>query len=124
MFLAHKDITFRLFQKIVKKISVEKNTTILSIRSDHGLEFENSQFEKFYSEHGIIHNFSAPRTPQQNGAVEKKHRTLEEMACTMLCESNLPKYFWTEAINIACYILNKALIGPIRKKTPYELGLD
>ena len=43
------------------------------------------------------------------------------MACTMLYESNLPKYFWAEAINTVCYILNRALIRPIHKKTPYKL---
>ena len=121
MFLAHKDETFELFQKFVKKVFIEKNTTILSIRSDHGIEFENSQFEKFCLEHGISHNFSAPRTPQQNRVMKRKNRTLEEMACTMLCESNLPKYIWTEAINTVCYILNRALVRPVHKKTPYEL---
>ena len=39
----------------------------------------------------------------------------------MLCESNLPRYFWAEAINTACYILNRALIRQFLKKTPYEL---
>ena len=120
MFIAHKDKTFFLFQKFVKKVCIEKNATILSIRSDHGIEFKNSQFEKFYSEHGISHNFSAPRTPQQNGIIERRNRTLEEMACTMLCENNLPRYFWAEAMNTACYILNRALIRPIIKKTSYE----
>ena len=43
------------------------------------------------------------------------------MARTMLCESNLPRYFWAEAINTACYILNHALIRQFLKKTPYEL---
>jgi len=42
---------------------------------------------------GILHNFSAPRTPQQNGVVERKNRSLEELARTMLSESSLPKYF-------------------------------
>ena len=39
----------------------------------------------------------------------------------MLCENNLPRYFQTEAVNIACYILNRALVKPILKKTLYEL---
>ena len=121
IFLAHKDETFELFQKFAKKVSTEKNSNIISIRSDHGTEFKNSLFEKFCSKHGINHNFSAPRTPQQNGIVERKNRTLEEMARTMLYENNLPKYFWAEAVNITCYILNRALIRPILKKTPYEL---
>ena len=47
----------------------------------------------FCNEHGYDHNFSAPRIPQQNGVVERKNRTLKEMARTMLCENNLPKYF-------------------------------
>ena len=39
----------------------------------------------------------------------------------MLHEYGLPKYFWGEAVNCSCYILNRALIRPIIKKTPYEL---
>ena len=80
-----------------------------------------TQFEKFYSKHDINHNFSALRIPQQNGMVEKKNQILEEMARTMLCESHLIKYFWTEAVNTMCYILNRALIRPIQKKIHYEL---
>ena len=57
-----------------------KNTTIVSIRSDHGSEFQNKKFEKFCNENGISHNFLVPRTPQQNRMVERKNRTLEEMA--------------------------------------------
>nr|CAN77969.1 hypothetical protein VITISV_027333 [Vitis vinifera] len=71
--------------------------------------------------HDINHNFPAPRTPQQNGVVERKNRTLQEMARTMLNENNLPKYFWAEAVNTSCYVLNRILLRPILKKTPYEL---
>ena len=67
----------------------EKNTTIVLIRSDHGSEFKNQRFKKFCNENGISHNFSAPKTPQQNRIVEIKNRTLEEMAQTMLYENNL-----------------------------------
>ena len=78
----------------------------------------------FFDEHGIGLNFSAPRTPHPNAVVERKNRTLEEMSRRMLCENNLPKYFWAEAVHTACYILNRALIWPILKKTPYELWYD
>ena len=70
---------------------------------------------------GINHNFPALGTPQQNGLVERKNRTLQEMARTMLNDNNLPKYFWAEAISISCYVLNRILLRPILKKTPYEL---
>jgi len=52
------------------------------LRSDHGGEFQNELFEKFCEENGIMHNFSAPRTSQQNEVVERKNRSLEELACT------------------------------------------
>jgi len=70
---------------------------------------------------GIKHNFSAPRTPQQNGVVERKNRSLEELARTLLNETELPKYFWADAISTTCYVLNRVLIRQILKKTPYEL---
>lgn len=59
--------------------------------------------------------------PQKNGAVERKIRTLQEMARTMIVEGNLPKYFWAEAVNTSSYIFNRALVRSLLKKTPYEL---
>ena len=98
-----------------------KNNNIGSIRSDHEGEFQNEKFSKFYEKMEILHNFLAPRTPQQNGVVERNNRSLEELARTMLSESSLPKYFWVDAISTSCYVKNKVLIRPILKKTPYEL---
>ena len=70
-----------------------KKVSLLSVRSDHGGEFENHDFEMFCNEHDYDHNFSVPKTPQQNGIVERKNRTLKEMVRIMLCKNNLPKYF-------------------------------
>ena len=72
---------------------MKKGYTITSIRSDRGGEFSCKPFESYCKEHGILHNVSAPKTPQQNGVVERKNRTLQEMARTMLNENGLPKYF-------------------------------
>ncbi|GJS73882.1 retrovirus-related pol polyprotein from transposon TNT 1-94 [Tanacetum coccineum] len=55
--------------------------SIVSIRTDHGQEFDNEvQFENYYDLNGISHNFSAPRTPQSNGVVERKksHSTRDD----------------------------------------------
>ncbi|KAH0719102.1 hypothetical protein KY290_013054 [Solanum tuberosum] len=65
------------------------------------------------------HNFSAPRTPQQNGVVERKNRTLEDMARTMMIANNLEKNRWAKAISTACYITNRCMTRPILEKTPY-----
>ncbi|GJV55601.1 retrovirus-related pol polyprotein from transposon TNT 1-94 [Tanacetum coccineum] len=95
---------------------------IVSIRTDHGREFDNEvQFGEFCDANGITHNFSAPRTPQSNGVVERKNRTLQEMSRTMLNEQSLPQKFWCNAVDTSTYILNRILIRAILGKTPYEI---
>jgi hypothetical protein len=90
------------------------------MRSDNGTEFKNSQIEGFLEE-GIKHEFSSPYTPQQNGVVEIKNRTLLDMARTMLNEYKTPDWFWAEAINTTCYSINRLYLHRILKKTSYEL---
>ncbi|GKB73316.1 retrovirus-related pol polyprotein from transposon TNT 1-94, partial [Tanacetum coccineum] len=69
----------------------------------------------------LINQEYVARTPQQNGVVERKNRTLIEAARTMLEDSLLPIVFWVEAVNTACYILNRVLVTKAHNKTPYEL---
>ncbi|KAK0570386.1 hypothetical protein LWI29_000343 [Acer saccharum] len=95
--------------------------SIKRIRSDHGREFENATFETFCNGLGISHEFSAPRTPQQNGVVERKNRVLQEMARVMLLSNNVPRNLWAEAINTACYIGNRVFLRPGTRNTSYEL---
>jgi hypothetical protein len=92
---------------------------IKKIRSDNGTEFKNSQIEGFLEE-GIKHEFSSSYTPQQNGVVERKNRTLLDMERTMLDEYKTPDWFWAEAINTACYSINRIYLHRILKKTSYE----
>jgi hypothetical protein len=94
---------------------------IKKIRSDNGTEFKNSQIEEFLDEEGIKHEFSSPYTPQQNGVVERENITLLDMARTMLDEYKTPDQFWAEAINTACYSINRLYLHRILKKTSYEL---
>nr|GEY07526.1 hypothetical protein [Tanacetum cinerariifolium] len=70
---------------------------------------------------GIKMEFSVPRTPQQNGIVERKNKTLIEAARTMLADSLLPIPFWAEAVNTACYVQNRVLVTKPPNKTLYEL---
>jgi len=93
LFLAHKNEAHIAFAKFCKKVQNEIGCTITNIRSDRGREFDNHDIEKYCDDHGFTHNFSAPRTPQQNGVVERKNRSFQEMARTMLNEHSLPKYF-------------------------------
>ncbi|KAK2398040.1 putative mitochondrial protein [Trifolium repens] len=120
-FLRVKDDAYDVFTIFCTQVQNEKSLKILKIRSDHEGEFENEPFATYCEDHGIIHEFSAPRTPQQNGVVERKNRSLQEMARTMMHETKLAKYFWAEAVNTACYIQNRIYIRPILNKTTYEL---
>jgi len=120
-FIATKNETYHAFKRFVKVIQNEKDCNISSIKLDHWGEFQNEKFDRFCSKLGIKHNFSAPRTPQQNEVVERKNRSLEELARSMLNEIELPKYFWADVVSTTCYVLNRVLIRPILKKTPYEL---
>nr|GEV11725.1 retrovirus-related Pol polyprotein from transposon TNT 1-94 [Tanacetum cinerariifolium] len=70
---------------------------------------------------GIKREFIVARTPQQNGVTKKKNITLIEAARTMLVDFKLPTTFWAEAVNTACYVLNRALVIKPHNKTPYEL---
>ena len=79
-----------MFRKRVKK---EKNFSILRIRSDKGGEFINHSFITYCEENRIKHELSCPRTPQQNGVVKRKNRTLQEMARIMINEYGLPQYY-------------------------------
>ncbi|GJS63930.1 putative ribonuclease H-like domain-containing protein [Tanacetum coccineum] len=71
--------------------------------------------------HKIKREYSVTRTPQQNRVAERKNRTLIEAARTMLADSLLPTVFWAEAVNTACYVLNRVLVTKPHNKTPYEL---
>jgi hypothetical protein len=94
---------------------------VKKIRSNNGSEFKNLQVEEYLEEEGIKHEFNAPYTPQQNGVVERKNRTLIDMARMMLGEFKTPKRFWSEAVNTACHVINWVYLHRLLKKTSYEL---
>nr|GEZ14725.1 hypothetical protein [Tanacetum cinerariifolium] len=82
---------------------------------------ENKTLAKFFDDVGITQQFSTARTPQQNGVVERRNRTLVEAARTMLTFANLPSFLWAEAIAIASFTQNCSIIHKRFDKTPYEL---
>ncbi|GJU76569.1 putative RNA-directed DNA polymerase [Tanacetum coccineum] len=77
-------------------------------------------FFDFCKDHGIINQYTMSGTPQQNGVAERRNRTLMDMVRSMLANSNLPKFLWTEALKKVVHILNKVPSKSI-PKTPYEI---
>ncbi|KAJ9538656.1 LOW QUALITY PROTEIN: hypothetical protein OSB04_031389 [Centaurea solstitialis] len=93
----------------IKRIQVLLGRRVKKLRSDNEPNV------------GISHNFSAVRTPQQNGVVERKNRTLVEAARSMMAHSGVPQSFWAEAVLTACYTQNRTLIVKRTGKTAYEM---
>ena len=90
-FLYDKTEVASCFKKFAKRAQNEFEVKLKKIRSDNGKEFDNTNIEAYYDEVGIKHEVSATYTPQQNGVVERKNRTLITLARTMLDEYNTPK---------------------------------
>ncbi|GJU49802.1 retrovirus-related pol polyprotein from transposon TNT 1-94 [Tanacetum coccineum] len=123
-FLRSKDETPEFVTNFLKQIQVGLNKTVRFIRTDNGTEFVNQVMSEFYEGVGIFHQKSIPRTPQQNGVVERRNRTLVEAARTMMIFSKAPMFLWAEAVATACYTQNRSLIHTRHNKTPYELVHD
>src|SRR5262249_10839082 len=81
------------FKSLLSKFRMKKGYFIISLRTDHGKEFDNALLITFCEKHGINHNFSVPYTSQQNRVVERKYRTIQEMTRSMLNESGIAEYF-------------------------------
>ncbi|GJT47536.1 retrovirus-related pol polyprotein from transposon TNT 1-94 [Tanacetum coccineum] len=120
-FLHSKDEASEVIISFIKKTQVNLQLQVQRVRTDNGTEFKNKTLAKFFDEVGISQQFSAARTPQQNGVVERRNRTLVEAARTMLTFANLPLFLWAEAIATACFTQNRSIIHKRFDKTPYEL---
>ena len=92
-FLVDKSDVFATFKSFVKGIHNEFETTIKRVRSDNGSEFKNTRIDEFCDKFEIRHQFLAKYTPQSNDLVERKNRTLIDMARAMLSEYNVSQSF-------------------------------
>lgn len=95
-----------------------------AFRSDRGGEFNSVEFKEYCDEHGVKHFTTIPYTPQQNGVVECRNRTVVEMARCLLKSKNMPAEFWGEAVSTAVYLLNRAPTKSLHGRTPYEAWHD
>jgi hypothetical protein len=118
VYLLHaKDESLDKFKIYKTEVEVQQNVLIKTLRTDRGGEYYDPVF---FQSVGIIHETTAPYTPQQNGVAERKNRVLKEMVNAMLSYSGLSEGFWGEAMLTACYLLNR-VPNKRNKTTPYEL---
>ena len=88
--------------------------------TDNGGEYMSTDFEGYLKKEGIEHQYTIPKTPEQNGESERMKRTLMETVCSMLSNSRLPHRFWAEALSTAGYLINRSPTKSLSDKTPFE----
>ncbi|GKB25388.1 ribonuclease H-like domain-containing protein [Tanacetum coccineum] len=107
---------FLLFRNYVR---TQFKCEIKSFQCDHGGEFDNHAFHKLFNDNGIQFRFSCPRTSQQNGKSERMIRTINNLIRTLLFQAHLPPNYWTEALNMAVYLLNILPSRAINNEIPF-----
>jgi hypothetical protein len=120
-FLKNKSEAFENFKIYKEMVENEMDSRIKCLRSDNGGEFTSKELMDYCSSHGIKRQFFVARTPQQNGVVERKKRTIHEMAQTMLMDSKLTHIFWTREVHTTVHIQNRVILRKNADKTSYEL---
>lgn len=119
-FLTSKDQAFNTFKEFRQKIEMELRLKLRMLRTDRGGEFTSNGFTKYCKENGIARQLTTPYSPQQNGVVERKNRTVLSTIRSMMKAMKLPLTFWAEAVKHAMYILNRVPTRALEGKTPYE----
>ena len=94
---------------------------IKRLRTDNGLEFCSSDFEKFCKSKGIARHRTVRNTPQQNDLAERMNMTLIEKVRCMLFNANLLKHFWAEVVDTTVYLINRSPSSALDFKTLQEI---
>ena len=108
------------FKNFAARMKTLTGQPVVTLRSDNGGEFMSLEFSAWLQEHGIKHETSIARTPEQNGVSERENRTVVESARSMLLTSRLPKNMWVEAVGCAIYLLNRVPCRATPDATPFE----
>nr|GEU51673.1 hypothetical protein [Tanacetum cinerariifolium] len=123
-FLRSKDETPEVLIDFLKLVQRGLQAQVRVVRTDKGTKFLNQNLHAYFAAEGIIHQTSVARTPEQNGVVERRNRTLVEAARTMLSAAKVPLFFWAEAISTTCFTQNRSLVILRHMKTPYHIIND
>ncbi|SCV69644.1 BQ2448_2664 [Microbotryum intermedium] len=107
--------------QVLKDKKAETIIATWRVRSDNGKEFDNAWFRAYLQKQGIIVEITALYTPEQNGQVERLNGSLMGLVRAMLFDSGLPSSFWSDALSVATFVLNRRPHPRIPNKTAFEL---
>ena len=121
-FLKHKSNGFEKFKAFKALVENETDMKIKCLRLDNGGEFTSNEFDDFYETNGLRRHFLVARTPQQNGVVQMKNKSVQETTRTMFNEDKLLEIFSREVLYTTVHILHRGQLRVINsEKTMYEL---
>ena len=118
--IKHKHEVFQKFTEWKSLVEKSSGHKVKKLRTDNGGEYVSTEFENFLKKEGIEHQYTIPKTPEQNGVSERFNRTLIEKVRSMLADSELPHSFWAEALSTAAYLVNRSPTKTLDDKTPFE----
>ncbi|KAL2929782.1 Retrovirus-related Pol polyprotein from transposon TNT 1-94 [Bienertia sinuspersici] len=118
--LLSKELVKTTLQHFLSYVENQFGFHVKTLRGDNGTEILQKDCSMILKEKGIIHQTSVPGVAAQNGRVEKKHKSLLEIARAIRLHANLPEYLWGECILLATHIINLLPSSVIGWKTPYE----
>nr|GEV79799.1 hypothetical protein [Tanacetum cinerariifolium] len=127
LYLLHMDLRGPMRVVSVNGKSTSSSLSMITFnlhRTHNGTEFINQTLHEYYEKVGISHETSVARSPQQNGIVKRRDRTLVEAARTMLIYAKALLFLWAEVVATTCYTKNRSIIRLHHGKTPYELLHD
>ena len=120
LLLREKSEAFEKFKGFKALVEQETGAKIKTLRTYRGGEFMSQEFQDFCEKEGINRHLTAPYTPQQNGVVERRNRTLLEMTKSIMKHMNVPNYLWGEAVRHSTYLINRVGTKTLKNQTPYE----
>jgi transposase InsO family protein len=119
--LRHKSEVLDNFKVWIKMAERQCGKKVKTIRSDNGGEYVSKEFRDYTENLGIVHQVTAPYTPQQNGVAERLNRTLMEAVRCMMHGAKVPERLWAEAVLTANYVRNRVPARGLQEKVPEEV---
>ena len=100
-----------VLQRLQEFKALVENQTGRKIRvliSNNGGEYTSKEFDGFCIQEGIRRQLIVLYTPEQNGVIERKNRSIVGVARAMLHDQSLSFFLWAEACNTAVYLQNRS----------------
>ncbi|KAJ9524987.1 hypothetical protein QJQ45_005911 [Haematococcus lacustris] len=93
-----------IVRTVIEELETQSGFRCKAIRTDNGTEYVNSHMKEYCRSKGIVHQHSAPYSPQQNGAAERLNRTIFEKARSIIHSADISLSFWAHAVKFANHV--------------------